>query len=89
MFNPSRRYFFRIIWLLCVLDLNPISLHTFPLVLTTLVAYFGLYLGDLIEAPEEPRVPFGYLDINYNSSSFLESYEKMAGIDIDPFWRTR
>ena len=35
--------------------------------------------------PRELRICFGYLDIYYNSSSFLESYEKMADVDIDRF----
>ena len=47
-----------------------ISSCTFPLVLTTLVAYFGLHLGDRTEVPKEPRVPLGDLDIHYNSLSF-------------------
>ena len=34
---------------------------------------------------EELRVPWGDLDICYNSSSFLERYDKTADIDIDPF----
>ena len=35
--------------------------------------------------PKKPKTPLGDLDIYYNSSSFLGSYEKMADIDIDPF----
>ena len=47
-----------------------ISLHTFPLVLTTLVPYFGLHLGSRIVVPRKPRVPLGDLDIYYSLSSF-------------------
>ena len=60
-------------------------MYIFPLVLTILVVYFGLCLGDRIEVANELRVLLGYLDIYYTSSSFLESYEKMAGVDVDPF----
>ena len=60
-------------------------MHTFLLVLTTLLSYFGLRLGSRIEVPKELKVPWGDLDIHYNSSSFLESYEKKGDIDIDPF----
>ena len=48
-------------------------------------AYFGLHLGDRTEVPKKLRVPLGDLGTHYNSSSFLESYDKMADIDIDPF----
>ena len=46
------------------------SLDTFPLVLTILVVYCGLRLGNRIEVPKELRVPLGYLDIYHNLSSF-------------------
>ena len=54
-----------------------------PSSLTAFVTYFGLRLGDKIVVPKELRVPLGDLDIYYNLSSFLKSYEKMADVDID------
>ena len=60
-------------------------MHIYSLVLTTLVVYFGLHLGGRTEVPKELRAQLEDLDTTCNSSSFLESYEKMADVDIDPF----
>ena len=46
-----------------VLDYLEYSSCTFSLVLTTLVAYFGLRLGSRIDAPRELKAPLGDLDI--------------------------
>ena len=51
----------------------------------TLLSYFELCLGGRIEVPMELKVPWGDLDIHYNSSSISESYDKRADSDIDPF----
>ena len=59
-------------------------LYLFLLFEQLLVSYFGLYLDDRLEGPKEE--PLGDLDICYNLSSFLGSYEKMADIDINSFW---
>ena len=53
-----------------------ISLHTFPLVLTTLVAYFGLHLGSRIVVPKEPNAQLKDLDTTYNLSSFYRVMKK-------------
>ena len=54
------------------------SPSTFPLVLAILLAYFGLCLGG------RTVVLLRNFGIHYNSSSFLESYENMLDVDIDP-----
>ena len=48
-------------------------------------AYFKLCLGDRIEIPKELRALLKEQDKYYNWSSFLESYDKIEDIDINPF----